>query len=97
LNVDAGPLSVGVQEGELIIPCCKFRALEARMGLFGIRFESKSLRRKRSLRRENRWDDFFKNGPRVSDDFMTEREQPHAEDRKRHIEATEQIGTQAPG
>jgi hypothetical protein len=27
------------------------------------------------LRRENRWDDLFKNGPRASDDFMNERDQ----------------------
>ena len=59
------------------------------MTLSGIRFESKSVRGRRLLRRENRWDDFFKNGPRVSDDFMTEREQPPAEDRERHTEATE--------
>jgi hypothetical protein len=30
----------------------------------------------------NRWDDFFLNGPRVSDDFMREREQPPAEERE---------------
>jgi hypothetical protein len=30
------------------------------------------------LTREKRWDDFFKNGPRVSDDFMNVREQPPA-------------------
>jgi antitoxin VapB len=29
-----------------------------------------------------RWDDFFLSGPRVSDDFMTEREQPAAEERE---------------
>jgi hypothetical protein len=34
------------------------------------------------LTRERRWDDFFKNGPRVSDDFMQEREQPPAEERE---------------
>lgn len=28
-----------------------------------------------------RWDDVFANGPRASDDFMTDREQPPAEDR----------------
>ncbi|MGQ3212839.1 MAG: type II toxin-antitoxin system VapB family antitoxin [Shinella sp.] len=28
-----------------------------------------------------RWDDLFLNGPRVSDDFMSEREQPAAEER----------------
>jgi antitoxin VapB len=28
-----------------------------------------------------RWDEFFVNGPQVSDDFMTEREQPSAEER----------------
>ena len=28
-----------------------------------------------------RWDEFFINGPQVSDDFMTEREQPSAEER----------------
>src|SRR5829696_9146794 len=27
----------------------------------------------------NRWDDFFLNGPRVSDDFMRERDQPPAQ------------------
>jgi antitoxin VapB len=30
----------------------------------------------------NRWDDFFLNGPRVSDDFMRERDQPPAKDRE---------------
>jgi antitoxin VapB len=29
-----------------------------------------------------RWDDFFLSGPRVSDDFMIEREQPLAEERE---------------
>jgi antitoxin VapB len=29
-----------------------------------------------------RWDDLFQNGPRASDDFMTEREQPKAEERE---------------
>lgn len=29
-----------------------------------------------------RWDDLFQNGPRVSEDFMTEREQPVAEERE---------------
>jgi len=29
-----------------------------------------------------RWDDFFNNGPRVSDDFMGERVQPSMEDRE---------------
>ena len=29
-----------------------------------------------------RWDDLFQNGPRVSEDFMTEREQPAAEERE---------------
>jgi antitoxin VapB len=29
-----------------------------------------------------RWDDLFLNGPRVSDDFMSEREQPEAEERE---------------
>ncbi|MCT7662653.1 antitoxin [Shinella kummerowiae] len=29
-----------------------------------------------------RWDDLFQNGPRVSDDFMSEREQPAAEERE---------------
>ena len=29
-----------------------------------------------------RWDDLFLNGPRVSDDFLTEREQPAAEERE---------------
>ncbi|MCJ2096249.1 antitoxin [Methylobacterium sp. J-072] len=27
-----------------------------------------------------RWDNFFLNGPRVSDDFMVERDQPDAQD-----------------
>lgn len=29
-----------------------------------------------------RWDDFFRHGPKVSDDFMNEREQPPAEERE---------------
>lgn len=29
-----------------------------------------------------RWDDLFLHGPRVCDDFLTEREQPAAEERK---------------
>lgn len=29
-----------------------------------------------------RWDDLFLNGPRASDDFMSEREQPVAEERE---------------
>ena len=29
-----------------------------------------------------RWDDLFLNGPRVSEDFMTERRQPAAEERE---------------
>ena len=29
-----------------------------------------------------RWDEFFVNGPRVSNDFMTERDQPRAEERE---------------
>jgi len=29
-----------------------------------------------------RWDDLFAGGPRVSEDFMAEREQPVAEDRE---------------
>jgi antitoxin VapB len=29
-----------------------------------------------------RWDDLFANGPRASDDFMTEREQPAVEERE---------------
>lgn len=29
-----------------------------------------------------RWDDLFLNGPRLSDDFMTERQQPEAETRE---------------
>ena len=29
-----------------------------------------------------RWDDLFLTGPRVTDDFMTEREQPEAETRE---------------
>ncbi len=30
----------------------------------------------------HRWDDFFQNGPKVSDDFMNDREQPPAEERE---------------
>lgn len=30
----------------------------------------------------NRWDDFFRNGPRVSDDFMRERDQPPSQERE---------------
>jgi antitoxin VapB len=29
-----------------------------------------------------RWDDFFLNGPRASEDFMTDREQPPPEERE---------------
>ena len=29
-----------------------------------------------------RWDDFFLDGPRVSEDFMADREQPPAEERE---------------
>jgi antitoxin VapB len=29
-----------------------------------------------------RWDDFFLNGPQVSDDFMTTREQPEPDERE---------------
>jgi antitoxin VapB len=29
-----------------------------------------------------RWDDFFLNGPRASDDFLSERAQPPAEERE---------------
>jgi antitoxin VapB len=29
-----------------------------------------------------RWDDLFQSGPKVSEDFMTQREQPPAEDRE---------------
>jgi antitoxin VapB len=29
-----------------------------------------------------RWDDFFTHGPRASEDFMSEREQPPAEERE---------------
>ena len=29
-----------------------------------------------------RWDEFFVNGPRASDDFMSEREQPSPEERE---------------
>ncbi len=29
-----------------------------------------------------RWDDLFTNGPRASDDFMSEREQPAVEERE---------------
>ena len=32
--------------------------------------------------RGKRWDDLFLNGPRVSDDFMANREQPHSEERE---------------
>ncbi|MBE7197086.1 MAG: antitoxin [Parafilimonas terrae] len=32
--------------------------------------------------RGERWDDFFTNGARVSDDFMVERDQPVAEERE---------------
>jgi antitoxin VapB len=32
--------------------------------------------------RGRRWDDLFQGGPRVSEDFMTEREQPAAEERE---------------
>jgi antitoxin VapB len=32
--------------------------------------------------RGRRWDDLFLNGPRVSDDFMTSREQPPSEERE---------------
>ena len=32
--------------------------------------------------RGKRWDDLFLNGPRVSEDFMSEREQPAAEERE---------------
>lgn len=32
--------------------------------------------------RGRRWDDLFLQGPRVSDDFMSEREQPAAENRE---------------
>src|ERR1700722_18889228 len=31
--------------------------------------------------RPSRWDDFFLNGPRVSDDFMVERDQPPPQER----------------
>ena len=31
-----------------------------------------------------RWDEFFVNGPQVSDDFLNEREQPSAEERDPH-------------
>jgi virulence-associated protein VagC len=31
---------------------------------------------------ENRWEVLFKNGPRASDDFLNEREQPPAEERE---------------
>ncbi len=30
-----------------------------------------------------RWDDLFENGPRASEDFMSEREQPAAEHREK--------------
>ena len=29
-----------------------------------------------------RWDEFFVNGPRVSDDFMSQRDQPPAQERE---------------
>ena len=29
-----------------------------------------------------RWDEFFEDGPRVSDDFMSERDQPPAQERE---------------
>jgi antitoxin VapB len=29
-----------------------------------------------------RWDDLFQNGPRATDDFLAEREQPRAEERE---------------
>jgi antitoxin VapB len=29
-----------------------------------------------------RWDEFFENGPRASDDFMRERDQPPAQERE---------------
>ncbi|HEX3953936.1 MAG TPA: type II toxin-antitoxin system VapB family antitoxin [Stellaceae bacterium] len=29
-----------------------------------------------------RWDDFFESGPRVSEDFMTERDQPPLQERE---------------
>jgi antitoxin VapB len=32
--------------------------------------------------RGKRWDDLFQNGPRVSEDFMVDREQPAAEERE---------------
>ena len=32
--------------------------------------------------RGRRWDDWFADGPRVSDDFLPEREQPAAEERE---------------
>ena len=32
--------------------------------------------------RGTRWDDLFLNGPRASDDFMSEREQPQPEERE---------------
>jgi antitoxin VapB len=32
--------------------------------------------------RGRRWDDLFQGGPRVSDDFLIEREQPTAEERE---------------
>jgi antitoxin VapB len=31
-----------------------------------------------------RWDDLFRNGSRVSEDFMAERQQPPAEEREPH-------------
>ena len=30
----------------------------------------------------NRWDDFFRSGPKVSDDFMRERDQPPGQERE---------------
>jgi hypothetical protein len=35
-----------------------------------------------NLARENRWEVLFKNGPRASDGFLNEREQPPAEERE---------------
>ena len=34
------------------------------------------------VRQGKRWDDLFQNGPRATDDFMQEREQPQSEDRE---------------
>lgn len=56
------------------------------MNFFGFRFAKTKARHADGAdlnrTRKNRWDDFFKSGPHVSDDFMQEREQPAAEKRE---------------